>query len=148
LPKPTTCLKASPEQKAGIKPRPGKWSYKEIIGHLIDSASNNHQKFLRTASEPGLQFPGYEQDDWVSAQRYNERPWMELLDLWYGYNLHLAHVMEYLPEDRSSNSIFINGKGPFTLDYIVNDYTEHLKHHLKAILPMVDFLENQFRSVY
>src|SRR5687767_8382348 len=72
------------------RPRaPGKWSAKQTIGHLIDSAANNHQRFVRAQQTPALQLPGYEQDHWVTCQRYDDRPWDELVSLWHGYNRHL-----------------------------------------------------------
>lgn len=141
-------LRQITESTAGAAPAPGKWSYKEIIGHLIDSAANNHQKFIRTMDADGLQFPPYEQNYWVSSQQYNERSWEALLSLWEQYNLHLAHVMEHMPAEVLQHSLYIGDKGPYTLKFIVPDYLEHLKHHLKAILPAADFLENNFKMVY
>ncbi len=141
-------LKAITDEQATEKPAPGKWSYKEIIGHLVDSAANNHQKFLRTAAEDGVRFPPYEQNYWVASQHYNKRNWQELLLLWEQYNRHLAHIMQHIPEASLQNSIYIGEKGPFTLGFITTDYTEHLKHHLKAILPQADFLQSSFRMVY
>jgi len=133
---------------AGAQPAPGKWSHKEIIGHLIDSAANNHQKFIRTMAADGLQFPPYEQNYWVSSQHYNACSWEALLQLWKSYNRHLAHVMEHIPEAASEHRLYIGDKGPYTLSFIVPDYVAHLKHHLKAILPEADFLENDFKMVY
>src|SRR5579872_3952278 len=71
---------------------PEKWSRKEILGHLIDSAANNHQRFVRLQIEDLLEFPGYQQNDWVSRQKYDARKWIELVELWSVYNRHLAHV--------------------------------------------------------
>ena len=75
-----------------------KWSAKETIGHLIDSASNNHQRFVRAQFKDDLVFEGYAQEDWIRAQNYNEEPWPLLVGLWRHYNLHLAHVMRHAPE--------------------------------------------------
>jgi hypothetical protein len=133
---------------ASVKPAPEKWSYKEIIGHLTDSAANNHQKFIRTMATDGVQFPPYEQNYWVAAQHYNEYSWQDLLQLWEQYNRHLAHVMKFIPGEKLPNKLFIADKGPYTLEFIVTDYVEHLKHHLKAILPEAEFLKNSFRMIY
>ena len=79
------------------RPGPNKWSKKEIVGHLIDSAAHNHQRFVRARFQTELVFPGYDQDDWVRAQRYQEAQWRPLVDLWRSYNVHIAHVMASTP---------------------------------------------------
>ena len=58
-----------PEAAATYKPDPDRWSKKEILGHLIDSASNNHQRFVRAQFTARLEFPEYEQKSWVKSQR-------------------------------------------------------------------------------
>lgn len=127
-------LRAISDEEASIKPQPEKWSKKEIIGHLIDSASNNQQKFVRTMAHPHVDFAGYAQDFWVAEQYYNNRNWEELITLWYAYNLHIAHIIESVNVDYLENTVSIAGNEPFTLAFIMEDYVEHLKHHLKAIL--------------
>lgn len=133
---------------ACVKPAPGKWSYKEIIGHLIDSAGNNQQKFVRCIQQSGVNMPPYEQDPWVAIQHYNDANWKDVLGTWFELNKHIAHIMQHVPENTLQNEIYIGDKGPFTLEFIVRDYPEHLKHHLKAILPQADFLQNVFKMVY
>lgn len=127
-------LRAISDEEASIKPQPEKWSKKEIIGHLIDSASNNQQKFVRTMAQPYVNFVGYAQDFWVAEQHYNNRNWEELITFWYAYNLHIAHIIESVNQAPLENTISIDGSKPFTLAFIMKDYVEHLKHHLKAIL--------------
>ncbi len=68
-------LQAIDETKSARRPAPGKWSPKEIIGHLIDSASNNHQRFVRAQFQDHLIFPGYNQEAWVEAQDYQNSQW-------------------------------------------------------------------------
>src|SRR6185295_5884016 len=70
-----------------------KWSRKEIIGHLIDSAANNHARFVRAQLGDELVFPGYDQEQWVAVQQYADEPWDQLITLWKHYNLHLSHLM-------------------------------------------------------
>ncbi len=134
------------EADSGRRPVPGKWSPKEIVGHLIDSASNNHQRFVRAQFKDDLLFPGYDQDAWVAAQRYQETPWSALVELWRAYNLHLARVMAATPEaarlreHRRHNFHQIAWQTvpegePTTLDYFMRDYVTHLRHHLGQILP-------------
>ncbi len=76
------------------------WSRREILGHLIDSATNNHQRFVRAQFKDDLVFPGYEQEQWVSSQKYNDEPWPDLIELWRAYNLHLLHVVSVHPRKR------------------------------------------------
>ena len=71
----TTALLAIPDAATGIHPAPGKWSPREVIGHLVDSASNNHQRFVLAPFKDSLVFDGYDQDAWVRTQRYQEASW-------------------------------------------------------------------------
>src|ERR1041384_5473542 len=87
------------DEAASKRPAPGKWSPKEIIGHLIDSATNNHRRFVHAHWQDDLVFPGYAQEDWVKVQDYQSAPWDELVGLWHAYNLHLARVMRATPDD-------------------------------------------------
>ena len=84
-----------PDETIQLRPNPDDWSVKEIVGHLIDSASNNHQRFVRLQVADGLVFPDYSQDSdtWVSIQSYQDAPWEELLALWRHFNLHLARII-------------------------------------------------------
>jgi len=89
----TDRLLAFSDEEAARRPAPDKWSRKEIIGHLIDSASNNHGRFVRAQMHDHLSFAGYDQDAWVRIQRYQDRPWADLVRLWQAYNHHIAHIM-------------------------------------------------------
>lgn len=140
-------LKGLDERETSARPSPGKWTKKEIIGHLIDSACNNQQKFVRTMAQPHFDFVGYKQNFWVEAQKYNDAKWDELIGLWQTYNLHLAHVIERVSPEVLPNTITIEGAGTFSLEFIMKDYVEHLKHHLKQALPTVA-LESNFENIY
>lgn len=120
------------ELQASAKPTPGKWSKKEIIGHLIDSAANNHQRFVRLQIESNLTLPQYEQDNWVSIQRYQDINWIDLVKFWLIYNKHLLHVLKHLDESKLQNSSITEGKN-ITLAYFIEDYVAHLEHHLAAV---------------
>ena len=137
-------LRKVSEADAARRPRPGKWSAKEIIGHLIDSAANNHQRFVRALWQEDLIFSGYDQDAWVSAQGYQNAPWSDLLDLWTSYNYHLAHVMRATPaaartrmHARHNLDVLawqpVPRAQPASLDYLMRDYVGHLQHHLRQI---------------
>jgi len=117
-----------------FKPDPHKWSKKEILGHLIDSAANNHQRFVRAVDKVAGQFPTYDQDEWVRIQRYNEMSWSFLVKFWSAYNSHLSHIIECIPEDAESSPCNIGKGEPVTLEFVVRDYLRHLQHHLKDMI--------------
>ena len=116
------------------KETPEEWSVKEILGHLIDSAANNHQRFVRACYGAAADFPPYSQNDWVRIQRYNESDWMALVKLWSAYNRHLGDLIEGLPGDALSSSCNIGKEEPVTLGFVVMDYLRHLRHHMDHIL--------------
>ena len=127
-------LKALSDQETSARPKPSKWCKKEILGHLIDSASNNHQRFVRAVLSGGLTFPGYAQAELVELQRPCEMAWPLLVELWSSYNRYLAHVIAALPEDAANVMCNIGDNPPCTLLYIAEDYVAHIKHHLNQIL--------------
>jgi len=135
------------DEEVSAKEVPSKWSKKEIIGHLIDSACNNQQKFVRTMAQPHFDFVGYAQNHWVAAQHYQAEDWSQLITFWKSYNLHLAHIIAEVDGSLLNNTLTIEGVGPFTLGFIMGDYVEHLKHHLRQILPDLP-LRNTFQNVY
>jgi hypothetical protein len=141
----TPLLEAISEAASREKPGPRKWCPREVLGHLIDSASNNHGRFLRALEQDSLDFPGYDQDAWVEAQRYRDTPWMDLISLWRGFNLHIARVMEAAPAGererlRTEHNLdriawkTVPRNTPTTLDYLMEDYVAHLKHHLNQVV--------------
>jgi len=123
---------AIPEDAAGRAAGPDKWSRKQILGHLIDSAANNHQRFIRLQTTPELRFPGYQQNDWVRLNHYAARPWREIVTLWAAYNRHLADVMEQIAPETLGN-IWAWEEGRYTLEFVATDYVTHLKHHVEQI---------------
>jgi hypothetical protein len=128
------CLAAITEEQASDRPDPGRWSKKEILGHLIDSAVNNHQRFVRLQFAPHVDLPGYQQEDWVRSQAYQTRPWHDLVQLWAHLNRHLAHVIDAVPPPALSHTIVLDGRPPVTLSFVIEDYMRHLQHHLAQIL--------------
>jgi hypothetical protein len=126
-------LGAIPDEDASRAPE-GRWSAKQIIGHLIDSAGNNHQRWVRALSGPVLEFPKYDQDLWVATQRYADERWPDLVDLWLLYNRHLLHIASNIPPEKLQTVCIIGDNPPATLESLVAGYTAHLKHHLGQIL--------------
>lgn len=140
----TPALLALDGAVTATRPAPGKWSVREIIGHLVDSASNNHQRFVRCRDRDDLVVEGYEQDEWVAVQRYQHAPWWELVLLWMTYNRHLARLMAATPAAdrdrvRHVHNLHLRAFRPVpadravTLGYFMNDYVDHLEHHLMQI---------------
>ena len=135
-----------PDEVASSAPALGKWCPKEIIGHLLDSANNNLARFVRLQATDHLLFEPYAQEEWVRAQAYAKADWSELVELWVRYNRHIARVMDLVPYDarfrprkehRPLGSTYapLPADGVPTLDWMMRDYVEHLKHHLRQIDP-------------
>jgi len=111
----------------------GKWVGKEILGHLIDSAANNQQRFVRAPFSDPFVWPGYEQNAWVSANRYRDRPWTELVELWAALNRHVAYAIEAVPASALQTQCRIGDNEPVALEWLMRDYLRHLRHHLVQI---------------
>jgi hypothetical protein len=126
-------LRAMSASQAGQPLAPGKWSPQQVIGHLIDSASNNHQRFVRAQEGSPLVFPKYEQEHWVRCQHYEASEWPALIGLWHAYNHHIAHVIEHIPEELRNVQCTIGSYAPETLAFLAHDYVVHLEHHLRQI---------------
>src|SRR6185369_15957650 len=144
----TARLREIPATESRHKSAPEDWAPIEVIGHLIDSAANNHQRFVRAQVTDDLVFPGYEQNQWVSSQKYQNESWSEVIQLWSAYNLHLLHVASVIPEDvltkaRSPHTLdqiafnLVDKTTPATLEYLIRDYVDHLRHHLDQIFAEV-----------
>jgi len=111
----------------------GGWSRNQVLGHLIDSASNNHQRFARASLQPSLEFPAYDQDGNIRIQVPQEADWALLISLWTSYNRYLAHIIARLAESKLETKVRIGSGEPTTLAFIANDYLTHMVHHLKQI---------------
>ena len=122
-----------PEAESSKPVLSGGWSRKQVLGHLIDSASNNHQRFVRAALQTSLDFPGYDQDGCVRVQAVEEADWTLLVSLWAGYNRYLAHVIAHLPVSKLETLCHIGLDEPVTLRFLAEDYLRHLLHHLGQI---------------
>ena len=123
-------LRAIGEARAEQPRAAGKWSPTQVIGHLIDSAANNHQRFVRAQEGDSYSGPGYTQDRWVAVQGYQDSSWDDLIALWRAYNRHLARVIERIPEERRGILCTIGSDAPVTLGFVAADYVRHLRHHL------------------
>lgn len=115
------------------RPHADGWSIAEVIGHLIDSACNNHQRFIRAQDEGDLAFPKYEQRAWVERADYANADWQLLVELWYLYNVQLARIIRMISPQHLKTKCTIGANEPCTLEFLVTDYLDHLNHHLARI---------------
>jgi hypothetical protein len=127
-------LHAAPPSQADVPWRVGGWTRKQIIGHMMDSATNNRQRFVRAATEGHYTGPQYEQDAWVSAHGYARRPWSTLLGWWQAEHEILAAVVDEIPEARFGAVCVVGGEPPVTLRFLIEDYIAHQRGHLTQIL--------------
>ena len=120
------------EETFSSRPKPGKWSKKEIIGHLIDSATNNHQRFVRGQFEtrPAIT---YDQDNWNEFNFYHQIPGQQIIAFWTTYNRQLIHLIRHIPNENLERECLIGDK-LLTLDFLINDYVEHMEHHLRQVV--------------
>ena len=119
------------------KPNPEKWSKKEILGHLIDSATNNHQRFIRTQFEK-LPKIWYDQNNWVEKNNYQSIDKKILIDFWTIYNKHIIHIAKNIQTDKLKNICEMKDNTKLTIEFLFCDYLKHLEHHLNQIIPQTD----------
>jgi hypothetical protein len=122
------------EARTAVRPAEGKWCAREILGHLVDSACNNHRRFVVGQHGGAVVFDGYDQNAWVARQRYHEIPFRQIAALWTAYNRHLAHVIASAPDDALTHTGRApDGTGDVTLGFLMQDYVGHLRHHLAQL---------------
>jgi hypothetical protein len=133
-------LEQLPAARIAHKPDPNKWSGKEELGHLLDSAANNHQRIVRAQLEDKPAMPGYNGNGWVALHQYQERDWSELIQLWHALNAQLLTAAKAVPEEAWSRTLTIADSKPLTLRFVFEDYVDHMLHHLRHIGVQVDDL--------
>lgn len=127
-------LRSLMDEQASQPRAPGKWCAKEELGHLIDSAANNHIRFAGGALESEFRGPGYAQDDWVRLHGYRAMRWDAVVDFWFGYNRFLAGLLDRIPDSRLETQCSIGTHGPVTLAFLIEDYILHMQHHIDQLL--------------
>jgi hypothetical protein len=115
------------------RPAEGGWSKREELGHLIDSAINNYARVIRIQQENDPALPGYQQDAWVERQGYQERDWRELIALWAELNHHMLNAARRVPPAARSRQCTIGGSASMTLGFVIEDYVDHMVHHLQHV---------------
>lgn len=122
-----------PEAEFSRKPAPGKWSNKEILGHLIDSATNNHQRFVRAQFEESPTIV-YDQNNWNTYSHYNLLDSKQLILFWESYNRHILELIHHITPENLNRTCWNGGEAPQTLEWLFIDYVAHMEHHLKQML--------------
>ena len=129
----TPLLEKIPENEFSHKPTPRKWSKKQIIGHLIDSAANNHHRFIRSRIED-VPTIFYNQDEWNNLSHYNEMKPENVIKLWAYYNTFIAHLVSNIPENELVKKCRSGSEKEYTLEFLISDYVDHMEHHLKQVV--------------
>jgi len=127
-------LRALDEERATIPRGPGKWSPKEELGHLVDSATNNHIRFVCGAIQPEYRGASYAQEDWVRLHGYRDLPWNTIVNFWFQYNQLLAALVANIPDDRLGTKCLIAAGPEVTLGFVIEDYILHMQHHIDQML--------------
>lgn len=117
---------------ASVPEREGKWSAKEVIGHLTDSAVNNLGRIVRMQAAEPQQLFGYDQMAWVERQDYREREWAGVLGLWFALNEHVVWVIRHV-DRRSLGNVGVVEGDRITLGYLIEDYIAHMEHHMRLL---------------
>lgn len=140
-------LKLIGEENSSRKPSANKWSSKEILGHLVDSSINNIARFINGQFRDDFVFSGYDQNKWVTAQNYQNEKWELIIDLWKLNNMQVIHIIETIPNNLLTRTVYkhnfdliaweeVPKEEPVSLEYLVRDYFNHMKHHLNQIFKM------------
>jgi uncharacterized damage-inducible protein DinB len=125
-----------PDDQWELKPAPEKWSKKEILGHLVDSARNNLQRFTEVVNvEPPYQVEPYNQDQLVLANKYQQEPIELIKGLWVSLNKHIGYIMEQQNQENLAKPLILPDGTDSDLKWLMEDYIDHLEHHLRQIVP-------------
>lgn len=116
------------------KPLPGKWSKKEQLGHLIDSAQNNIRRFIEAQYQPTPPVIVYNQDEWVRLNNYEDHSDDDLITLWILLNKQICSILRSMSPDKYDNTCI--RREPHTIEWLAKDYNKHLLYHLHRILDL------------
>jgi hypothetical protein len=124
---------------ADVPWREGGWSRKQIVGHLLDSAANNRQRFVRAAIDGDYCGPNYAQEGWVAAHGYTDQAWKTLVQWWQVEHDILLAVVERIPEERLDALCTVGPDAPVTLRFLIEDYIRHQHWHMEQLrAPLVE----------
>ena len=120
------------EEQASAPEATDKWSAKQVVGHLTDSAVNNLARIVRMQIAHSEELPDYQQDEWVRLEHYAERGWPEVLGLWFALNEHVEWVIAHVSKKSLADTARVAG-APVTLGFLIEDYIAHMQHHLRTM---------------
>ena len=123
------------EEEFAKKPSSNKWSKKEILGHLIDSAQNNIRRFI-VAQYETTPFIIYNQDKWVTISNYQYGEAKEMIELWILLNKHICNILSNTKSEAAMRTCETNGRSIHTIEWLAQDYVKHLLHHLHQVLEL------------
>ncbi len=126
-------LKNIPDSEFSERPAPGKWSKKEILGHLIDSATNNHHRFVRAQFED-MPTIDYNQDLWNNHSYHQQIDSHHLIAFWEMYNRHIMELIRQIPQDQIGKECRMSDGSIRSLSWLLDDYVRHAEHHLRQII--------------
>jgi hypothetical protein len=132
-------LEALPAETVEYRPLES-WSVKEELGHLLDSAANNHQRIVRAQLEDGPAMPGYDGEMWVALHAYQVRGWQDLIETWEALNRQLLAAAETAPEAAWTRTCTIGDSAPLTIQFVFEDYIHHMRDHLRHMKVPIDDL--------
>jgi hypothetical protein len=120
-------------EQAGEPWREGGWTRKQILGHMLDSATNNRHRFVWAAIDGHYKGPQYDQQPWVNAHGYAEQEWETLLRWWDAEHEILAAVVDRIPEERLEADCVVGDDAPMTLRFLIEDYVRHQRGHAEQL---------------
>ena len=126
-------LLALPARLADMPWRAGGWTRKQIVGHLLDSATNNRQRYVRASTDGVYAGPRYQQDAWVAAHGYAEQTWETLLEWWQVEHAILIAIVDRIPEERLETACVMADEASVTLRFLIEDYVVHQLWHMKQL---------------
>lgn len=130
-------IRSIPENEFSVKPQPNKWSKKEVLGHLIDSAQNNLRRFICGQYEATPPKIVYEQILWVTSNNYADADCSEVITLWELLNKRIMAVLSQMPKSAYTLKCDTGHTDSqfYSLEWLAEDYVRHLKHHVNQIIP-------------
>ena len=122
-----------PAELADVPWREGGWTRKQIVGHMLDSATNNRQRFVRAAIDGDYTGPSMRRSAWVAAHGYAGQRWETLLGWWEAEHEILIAVVDHIPEERLQAICMVGEDAPVTLRFLIEDYVAHQRWHLRQL---------------
>lgn len=115
---------------------------KQIVGHMIDSVSNNTHRIVHLQyQESPFDFPNYatcgNNEKWITIQNYQDANWEELIQHWKYAHLHFAYVIQNINPEKLENKWITEEGAAMTLQDMVEDFPRHFKLHLDEIVELI-----------